>query len=78
MHLGTNMTRPWADDGGGHFDDGSDTGFDDGEEWSDPSALSRGWAFFRLVGLVVFCGLASGAVVGITLWITLTALGSSL
>ena len=70
MHLGDAVTRPWVDEHGDHFDDG--------EEWAEPTALSRGWAFLRLVGLVVFCGLGAGATVGIALWITLTALGSSL
>lgn len=67
MHVGDGVTRPWADevDGGG-------------EAWHDPTALSRGWAFTRLVGLVLACGLGAGITVGITLWITLTALGSSL
>jgi hypothetical protein len=68
MHVGDDMTRPWADD----------VHDDEGEEWSDPTALSRGWAFTRLVGLVLLCGLGAGATIGITLWITLTALNSSL
>jgi hypothetical protein len=70
MHLGDRVTRPWTGEQGHHLDDG--------EEWSDPSALSRGWAAFRLVGLVLLCGLGAGATVGIALWITLTALDSSL
>lgn len=70
MHPGRTMTRPWAREDVGHHDEG--------EEWSDPSALSRGWAFFRLVGLVVLCGLGAAATIGIALWITLTALDSSL
>ncbi len=70
MHLGDRVTRPWVDEHRGHYDDG--------EEWSQPSALRRGWAFFRLVGLVILCGLGAGATVGIALWITLTALDSSL
>jgi hypothetical protein len=69
MHMGDDMTRPWAHDV---------QEYDDGEEWSDPTALSRGWAFARLVGLVLLCGLGAGATIGITLWITLTALNSSL
>jgi len=68
MHLGEIVTRPWAD--------GVDE--DDGEVWEAPTALSRGWAFTRLVGLVIACGLGAGITVGVTLWITLTALGSSL
>ncbi len=77
-HLGDGVTRPWIDEDDVHYDDSSDDGYNNGEDWSDPSALSRGWAFFRLVGLVIFCGLAGGATVGIGLWIALTALDSSL
>jgi hypothetical protein len=70
MHSGVSMTRPWAREDVGHYDDG--------EEWSEPTPLTRGWAFFRLVGLVLLCGLGTGAAIGITLWLTLTALDSSL
>ena len=69
MHLGDNVTRPWVEGDGGPYD---------GEEWSNPTALSKGWAFFRLVGLVIFCGLGAGATVGIALAITIAALDSSL
>lgn len=64
------MTRPWAREDVGHYDDG--------DEWPESGTLSRGWAFFRLVGLVLLCGLGTGASIGIALWIALTALGSSL
>jgi hypothetical protein len=72
MHMGERGTRPWADEAHDEIDDNG------GEVWHQPTALRRGWAFTRLVGLVLACGLGAGIAVGVALWITLTALDSSL
>jgi hypothetical protein len=69
MHVGTGAARRGRDD--------HDDRHDHDDEWSDPSALTRGWALTRLVLLVVAVGLGAGIAIGIALWLTLTALESA-
>jgi hypothetical protein len=68
MSVGGGAARPWADEPDEPFDD----------EWHDPTALSRGWAFARLVALVIACGLGAGITIGVTAAILLSVLNSSL
>jgi hypothetical protein len=66
MRPGATAPRPWAPD---------DVYEDDG--WDEPTVLTRGWAATRLVVLILAVGLFTGITIGIALWLTLTALESS-
>ena len=66
MRPGAAAPRPWA----------PDDAYDD-EDWSEATVLTRGWAATRLVGLIIAVGLFAGITIGIALWLTLTALESS-
>ena len=67
MSVGGGGAHPWPDESEDHDYD-----------WSEPTVLSRGWAVTRLVGMVLLCGLGAGAVIGITIWLTIVAIDSSL
>ena len=67
MHMGGVAPRPWS----------PDHAYGDVEDWGDPTVLTRGWAATRLVALVLAVGLFVGITIGIALWLTLTALESS-
>lgn len=51
---------------------------DAGEAWRKPTVMGRGWAFTRLVALVVGCGIGAGITLSIAIWLTLAALDTSL
>ena len=70
--------QPAMGAGGGAAHPWPDASEDEAYDWSEPTVLTRGWALARLVGLVLLCGLGAGAVIGITLWLTLVAIDSSL